>query len=745
MDRSKYLRAFTISLALLPSFPALSDDLFDSIESESLDLEFITSARMVSSRQESPNALTKLDSDDLYKLGIDNLVDALRLTPGMLVMDVHGSNSIIGYHGSNVIIPRRMQVLYNSTALYRPGYSDIHWHRLPVDLKDLSSIEVVRGTSAVDYGSKAFTAAINLVPKANAIGPTIEAQNKLGSGDTSNTGVQHHSRFDNGNVFLRYFHRRNSGFDSTEVYSDLTDFSTGDSFLLSGDLNLRNGMVLDGTIATSDYRFEIPGFGTSATEKDESELDIVEFTFAEPSEEKNISGILKLNGAGRVFGRTVDWHASYNYSQYKRVQPMRFCGPGLVFDPTLEALDASPNIHFEIGDIPYMLQSSMTTGTASLNKSIINPLSENDLALLAELGAKIQANGMGVLSEVCGESNQSVLEKRHGGELQAVVKPSDTFTLSSTLAFNHTDVESETYLSGNRDRNDASWSNNMRYFITPTLVTNFGIMAETNSDIDDTHYSSRASLNYELFANHTARIAVSRSKRVLSIYETQREWNYRVVYDDGVVDYNNQTVATLPRTTRSNPDLEPEEINSIEFGYTWSTPLERQIFDIKVFHEKLENLVSEPFIYFFLDQSNNGATDIKGAEFSYTHRDLAGILGWSAGMNYTYLDNDANNLAEKSLYSRHSGTLWTIYPILDKTDFGFIYYGATDIGGSNYSRFDVTLSHSLKVGKSDLAIQFNYRRYPSVIGSYNELSIETPTRSHYDNNDRFFLTTSIGF
>ena len=62
----------------------------------------------------------------------------------------------------NVNVPRRSEVLYNSNRLHRPGYAGAHWYRLPIDLQDLTFIEVVRGPSP-EYGTNAMTSTVNLI------------------------------------------------------------------------------------------------------------------------------------------------------------------------------------------------------------------------------------------------------------------------------------------------------------------------------------------------------------------------------------------------------------------------------------------------------------------------------------------------------------------------------------------------------------------------------------------------------
>jgi iron complex outermembrane receptor protein len=169
------LKASCLFLAL--PFSALAEnDPFDPFNISDADINLVTPSLLSASSSESPVSVTKLNTFDLELLGINNIVDALRLVPGMLVADEFGSGSVVGYHGTNVNVPRRMEVLFNGHSIYRPGYAGLNWQRLPLDIPDLTSIEIIRGGSVVDFGSNAFQATVNLIQKPLATMPSAKLE-----------------------------------------------------------------------------------------------------------------------------------------------------------------------------------------------------------------------------------------------------------------------------------------------------------------------------------------------------------------------------------------------------------------------------------------------------------------------------------------------------------------------------------------------------------------------------------------
>ena len=220
---------------------------------------FITPARMASSFIDSPNAVTSLEVSTLRKLGITDMVDALRLVPGVMVSETHGSDVSVGYHGANVNVPRRSEVLYNSNRLQRPGYAGAHWYRLPLDLQDLNYIEVVRGPSP-EYGTNAMTSTVNLIQDTIAT-RGLYGSTRLGEGQTRDLFLNGGWQIGDTQWGLRYFHRENDGFDgAVDFVGDYDNEVATDSVMLNLEHRLGGHWLLDIAAAYADSSYQVPGF-----------------------------------------------------------------------------------------------------------------------------------------------------------------------------------------------------------------------------------------------------------------------------------------------------------------------------------------------------------------------------------------------------------------------------------------------------------------------------------------------------
>jgi len=731
------LRSFALLMVSFNTHSAM----FDEFEETQAPI-FVTPSRMSSSYEDSPNSVTRLETEDLYSLGITTVTDALRLVPGMLVSDVQSLDPAIGYHGTNVNVPRRMEVLFNSNSIYRPGYANLQWQRLPVDISDLTAIEVIRGSNVVDFGSNAFMGTVNLIPAQPVLAPTVSAEALTGSGDQREFWLQSHFSSDSGEYIMRYSHKESNGYESLADGTDIDDYLAGDNFLFLGEVEISEGRVFDFTIATNQYMFTPTRLETLFVGDEDLEFAIPDSE--DPTSDESSSSVMaKYSGADNLYGDDFDWYISGNYVNYKRDQDIDLCIRSFFYDPLIEQLDASPNVHLVREDIPLVLTSSLNTGVAELDQSIIAPLSASDLALLEQIGQRtLDIGPIELLKNRCGTSDISVKEERYEIELSSNLHQKGQYSLSSVLNISDSTATSKHYLNGSVDRTALSFANNFRYQLVDGLVLNLGLHLETNDRVNENYFSHRSALNWKFNKNNVFRVTASHSERSPDIHELDRYWNYYVVFDEGVTDHLGNSEASLPRVAKSPDTLESEKIDSAEISYIFFN--HSHTFDMKLFRENSYDLISEPFFYMDFNLTNNGKSDLRGSELAYVYqsRDYPGL---KFGLNHLYLDNESNNDFEKTLYSKNSSSMYFILPLNSNYTFGSTFYYLDELADHGYERYDLNLSYTKYYKDVDLKLRLNYRRYPEIIYSYTEVSATQPIASKYENNNRFYFSLSIEY
>lgn len=724
----------------LEEFPLVPDPADDVIITADSGTFFITPARMQSSYLDTPNAVTQLEVATLRKLGITDMVDALRLVPGMMVSETHGSDVSVGYHGANVNVPRRSEVLYNSNRLQRPGYAGAHWYRLPLDLQDLNYIEVVRGPSP-EYGTNAMTSTVNLIQDTIAT-RGLYGSTRIGEGQTRDLFLKGGWQLGESQLGLRYFHRENNGFDgAVDFEGNYENDVATDSVMMNLEHRLSANWMLDIAGSYADSSYQIPGFDHLSSDDPFLAVALSHFRVSPDADETSGFFSAELHGAAYTGNIGHNITVGLNASTYARDQAISLCGNNFAFDPRVAEVDALPSVHFDMRD-QIAVVGAMLSGNLVLDHSLIQTPSQQEQATIDALGPYLQRYGLSLLEERCGFTDQDLDEDRYELNGNVVSRLSDTLENVFGLAYTRNDVTSQTYLNGEVDQDTVHLYDTLRYTPSPRWVFNGTLAWESTSTVDsDEALSYRVAANYQLQENLVLRAMHARSERLPDVYETERMWTYAVDYDAGDTDHLGRTGANLIRTAFSPNHLKPEvlEHNEISLSYSQFNRLQA---DLTVFYEDYSDLISEPFNYVDFGLTNNGELQTQGAELG-VHHTLRNGIEW--GASYMYMDAETDTPFEGTLRPDHAGSLWAIVPLGSNSALSGVYYGTAAVADGSYDRFDLTLSHRLHIQRGHIDLQVNYRHYPDGINAYTEISSLTPNVALVDGQDRVFVTASLAF
>ncbi len=157
--------AFAAALAALGA-PALAQS--PTAPAQAADARYpvvITPARLRQSLSDVPGSVSIITGEMLRQYGIRSVPEALRLVPGMAVTHANGADYRVNYHGTNMLSPRRMNVLIDGISVYRPAFSEVIWSQLPVAVEDIDRIEVTRGPNSASYGPNSMLAVVNIITR----------------------------------------------------------------------------------------------------------------------------------------------------------------------------------------------------------------------------------------------------------------------------------------------------------------------------------------------------------------------------------------------------------------------------------------------------------------------------------------------------------------------------------------------------------------------------------------------------
>lgn len=146
-----------------------------------LNIEVSTASRKEEPLSDAAAAVSVLTGDDIRRLGVTHLAEALRFVPGVDVARLSSRQWAVSVRGFNNVFANKLLVLVDGRTVYTPLFSGTFWEYQDVSLESIDRIEVVRGPGASVWGANAVNGVINIITKSarNSQGGTLS----LGGGN----------------------------------------------------------------------------------------------------------------------------------------------------------------------------------------------------------------------------------------------------------------------------------------------------------------------------------------------------------------------------------------------------------------------------------------------------------------------------------------------------------------------------------------------------------------------------------
>lgn len=181
----------------------------------------ITATRLKQKPVESPLSITVIDRNMIEASTAIELVDVLRLAPGLLVAHANGNAFSISYHGFASAWPNRMQVLVDGRSVYTPLFSIVDWNNIGLTLDDVEKIEIIRGANSASYGANAVRGTINIITRKafNVAGQTISVTQ--GQVNTRRIMYRHAGVEGNLEHSVTFAANKDDGFDDVDDHKNI--------------------------------------------------------------------------------------------------------------------------------------------------------------------------------------------------------------------------------------------------------------------------------------------------------------------------------------------------------------------------------------------------------------------------------------------------------------------------------------------------------------------------------------------
>lgn len=719
---------------------SFADDVPDSLLEDEWDMEeesfeegleslpmVLTASRLKQPRSEVPASVTVIDAQQIKLWGARTIPELMKFVPGMFVGHADNENNAsVTYHTSSPNIMRRLQVLIDGRSVYKSAIANVIWDDVPLAIEDIDRIEVTRGPNAALYGANSYLGVINILTKHpdDSLGTALSV--RKGNKGVQDIYLRHGLSFDSTSVRISAAVKADEGFDGKE--------STGADALRDGR---RHGFINAYINHEVDERNELDI--QAAYKSGKTEIRKIDFDTVAPDAETQ-NGYL-YGRWKHEFNENHQSHLQVYWQKEERKQGKEVCAPTLTLDPVMsqlyrqngewaDILASLPALYSGSGDIQGVVAGLRAGGIPASNLEAIvegftgDPISITDQDLtLTQLALQNVPNlDDDFTQQTCGQTDTDLNEQRYDIEWQDTVRWNKDLRTVSGISYRQDSAYSKTYFNG--EVNNDTWRAfmNAEYRLADIMTFNLGGMYEYET-VNESAFSPRFATNLLLSPNQSLRFVASQAVRSPDLIESRPEFIFTVDNPtvNGERNYLNQEQADFYQSqiVDDEKDLTQEKITSYELGYFYSTRISESHleFDVKIFHEEMRDMISDPITLQAKNISNDNEADVDGVEFQVNTKLNSQHSIW---LTYSYIDVDnrytGNNLNadeiikaekfERRLSSENSlVTSWLYHSQYWSTSLSYFYQDSRHIN-NHYERYQWNLITPFKFADIDFEASY---------------------------------------
>ncbi|MEX1668070.1 TonB-dependent receptor plug domain-containing protein [Zhongshania guokunii] len=301
------------------------------------------------------------------------------------------------------------------------------------------------------------------------------------------------------------------------------------------------------------------------------------------------------------------------------------------------------------------------------------------------------------------DANEDQQVNRHDIDFQDTYIWNESVTSVAGVHLKQSRVSSETYYGGTIKSNNYQFFYNIEKKLSDKFTVNSGGSYEYEEDIGK-NFSPRLAFHYHVNKNNNFRFIYSEAIRTPDLLETSANWTYT---GRNIRPANGgPTTAVLLQTAKGNPNLKPELIQSREIGYYGNFYNLHLQWDVKIFSDHLEQLMSNSISLDRFDPVNDSYLKQQGIE---TEIDYRPSHQWLLHGSYAYIKDESNTNTETTFTPRNSASVLVSYKYTPSIQISLSKYYARAIGTSEnkFSRTDIRLSKTISFNKSELELSYS--------------------------------------
>ncbi|MCU7927951.1 MAG: TonB-dependent receptor [Candidatus Thiodiazotropha sp. (ex Dulcina madagascariensis)] len=696
------------------------------IELDELEFEevYLSPTRLKQSPHDIPASVSRVTQETIRDLQINSIPELLKYVAGMISGNASGTQPRINYHGTNGLIPRRMQVLLDGISVYRPSYAEVSWPTLAISIHDVDVVEVTRSPSTASYGANSMMAVINIKTKDPYDVSTFGGVGTIGGQGTKAADIYTSGELsDDVRYRLSVSSAKNDGYDKNFRGEERRDGT--DAKRINGKLAYRVNANTEGELflGYSDVMTELE-FRDS---NQQSFPDITTESFFAMSDLRHSFSVnheIKLKAYYTHVEQDMEWNTCY---------------PAILLSENLRQLHLQNPGYAEA-----LANQQFPTGGSAEDDAIRD-------AVLAELSAL----GANAFAPLCGWVNEDGIEKKFDIEVEDTLIVSDNLRLVSGIGAMRQSGSSETFLDGTVSVNSYRAFGNAEYRWGDFVFNLGGMIEDEERSLDKPAFSPRLGINYRLTDATTLRMVFSKAVRTPDIIEHDGNWSYFSRGLEPAYPLDGRESAYFYFNAKADGEIGSEEIFARELSiyssktFAMGSGMVNQVLDVKYFHDSLSNLVSEKLQFFDYQPTNDGEVTLQGVEIdaNMTLNDVVFpeyLKKVRLHLNYAYMDSDTDEFYERSLDAQHSGAAYAIFNFHGGWLSSIAYYGNSAINGEAFDGWELGLGRTTRLGKGDLLIKGKAVYWPDKEDSF-VVSETFNVKNINEDSTTFYLTLDYSF
>ena len=199
---------------------------------------------------EAASAIFVVTQEDIRRTGAVNIMEALRIVPGLQVARIDQTQYTISARGflTSQFGSNKLLVLMDGRTIYNPSFAGVIWAAQDTMMEDIDRIEVIRGPGAALWGSNAVAGVINIITKHSSKTQGTLLSGGAGTEETGFGSVRHGGKIGESFFYRAYAKYRdqdsgkdafgNDAFDAKEMVQG--------GFRSDWQVNVRDHLTLQG-------------------------------------------------------------------------------------------------------------------------------------------------------------------------------------------------------------------------------------------------------------------------------------------------------------------------------------------------------------------------------------------------------------------------------------------------------------------------------------------------------------------